>query len=73
VKTQITGELAGVFLKEGQDAKKANLIFTLDKRPFEAEIKRQEANLQRDTPRVNSQTCSPVFPLSGSVPPKQPR
>lgn len=49
VKTQITGELTGVFFKEGQDVKKGDLIFTLDKRPFEAEIKRQEANLQRDT------------------------
>ena len=48
VKTQITGELTGVFFKEGQDVKKGDLIFTLDKRPFEAEIKRQEANLQRD-------------------------
>ena len=72
VKTQITGELTGVFFKERQDVEKGDLIFTLDKRPFEAEIKRQEANLQHDT-RANSQACSLVFPFSGSVPPKQPR
>ena len=53
VKTQITGELTGVFFKEGQDVKKGDLIFTLDKRPFEAEIKRQEANLQRDTAQAH--------------------
>lgn len=49
VKTQITGELTGVNFKEGQDVKKGDLLFTLDKRPFEAEVKRQQANLQRDT------------------------
>src|SRR6266481_6877896 len=37
VKTQITGELTGVFFKEGDDVKKGQLIFTLDKRPLEAD------------------------------------
>ena len=49
VKTQITGELTGVYFKEGQDVRKGDLLFTLDKRPFEADLKRQEANLERDT------------------------
>jgi multidrug efflux system membrane fusion protein len=53
VKTQITGELTGVLFKEGQDVKKGDLIFTLDKRPFEADLKRQEANLQRDTAQAS--------------------
>ena len=48
VKTQITGELTGVYFKEGQDVKKGDLLFTLDKRPFEADLKRQEANLEHD-------------------------
>jgi len=48
VKTQITGELTGVFFREGQDVKKGDLLFTLDKRPFEADLKRQESNLARD-------------------------
>ena len=69
VKTQITGELTGVFFQEGQDVKKGDLIFTLDKRPFEAEIKRQEANLQHDTaqdqladqqPRFSTQRLCPT-------------
>jgi multidrug efflux system membrane fusion protein len=49
VKTQITGELTGVHFKEGQEVRKGDLLFTLDKRPFEADVKRQEANLERDT------------------------
>jgi membrane fusion protein, multidrug efflux system len=48
VKTQITGELTGVLFREGQDVKKGELLFTLDKRPFEAELKKQESNLARD-------------------------
>jgi len=48
VKTQITGELTGVFFREGQDVKKGDLLFALDKRPFEAELKKQEGNLARD-------------------------
>lgn len=48
VKTQITGELTGVYFKEGDDVRKGQLIFTLDKRPFEAELNRAASNLARD-------------------------
>ena len=48
VKTQITGELTGVFFKEGDDVRKGQLIFTLDKRPFEAEVNRTQSNLAKD-------------------------
>jgi multidrug efflux system membrane fusion protein len=48
VKTQVTGELTGVFFKEGQDVKKGQLLFTLDKRPFEADVRRAEGALARD-------------------------
>jgi multidrug efflux system membrane fusion protein len=48
VKTQITGELTGVFFKEGQDVKKGQLLFTLDKRPLEADVRRAEGTLAKD-------------------------
>jgi multidrug efflux system membrane fusion protein len=48
VKTQVTGELTEVHFKEGQEVKKGDLLFTLDKRPFEAELKKQQANLEHD-------------------------
>lgn len=48
VKTQITGELTGVHFREGQEVKKRDLLFTLDKRPFEADLKKQQATLARD-------------------------
>jgi len=48
VKTQVTGELTGVYFKEGDDVKKGQLLFTLDKRPFEADLRKQESNLAHD-------------------------
>ena len=48
VKTQITGELVGVHFKEGDDVKKGQLLFTLDRRPFEAALKQAEGMLARD-------------------------
>ena len=48
VKTQVTGELIGVHFKEGQDVRKGQLLFTLDKRPFEAALKQAQGMLARD-------------------------
>jgi membrane fusion protein, multidrug efflux system len=48
VKTQVTGELTGVYFKEGDDVKKGQLLFTLDKRGLEATLKQAEASLVRD-------------------------
>jgi len=48
VKTQITGELTGVYFKEGDDVRKGQLIFTLDKRPAEADVRKAEGALARD-------------------------
>jgi multidrug efflux system membrane fusion protein len=48
IKTQVTGELTGVFFKEGDDVKKGQLLFTLDKRPLEADLKRAEGTLAKD-------------------------
>ena len=48
VKTQVTGELTGVHFKEGADVSKGQLLFTLDKRPFEAALKQAQGMLSRD-------------------------
>jgi len=48
VKTQVTGELTGVHFKEGEDVSKGQLLFTLDKRPFEAALKQAQGMLARD-------------------------
>src|SRR5712691_10416983 len=48
VKTQITGELTGVHFKEGQDISKGQLLFSLDKRPFEAALNQAQGMLAID-------------------------
>lgn len=48
VKTQITGELTGVYFREGDDVKKGQLLFSLDKRPYEAALTQAQAMLAHD-------------------------
>lgn len=55
VRSQVTGQLVGVHFTEGQNVKKGDLLFTLDARPFEAEVRKQEANLARDLAQAENQ------------------
>jgi multidrug efflux system membrane fusion protein len=48
VKTLVPGELTAVLFKEGDDVKQGQHLFTIDPRPYEADLKRLEANLARD-------------------------
>ena len=52
VKSRIGGELIRVNFVEGADAKKGDLLFTIDPRPLEAALKQAEANLARDLAHV---------------------
>jgi len=58
VRGQITGELTSVNFKEGDDVQAGQVLFTLDRRPFEAALKQAEANLARDL--ANSENTSAV-------------
>src|SRR3954447_18850009 len=48
VRAQITGELTSVNFKEGDEVTQGQVLFTLDKRPFEAALAQAEAQLQKD-------------------------
>src|SRR6266542_6336574 len=48
VRAQITGELTSVNFKEGDDVKKGQVLFTLDRRPLEGALLQAQANLDRD-------------------------
>ena len=45
VHAQITGELTSVNFKEGDDVRKGQVLFTLDRRPLEAALQQAQANL----------------------------
>jgi multidrug efflux system membrane fusion protein len=49
VKAQIGGQLTTVSFHEGDFVKKNDLLFTIDPRPYEAQLNQAEANLARDT------------------------
>ena len=48
VKTQVTGQLTGVYFKEGDYVKKGQLLFTLDTRQMQADLQKLEGQLARD-------------------------
>jgi len=48
VRAQVGGELMGVHIKEGQDVRKGDLLFTIDPRTAEAALAQAEANLAKD-------------------------
>ncbi|HEY7289924.1 MAG TPA: efflux RND transporter periplasmic adaptor subunit [Vicinamibacterales bacterium] len=48
VRSQITGELMAVNFKEGDEVQQGQVLFELDKRPFEAALQQAEAQLQKD-------------------------
>src|SRR5689334_21768849 len=49
VKSQIAGEITSVNFTEGQDVKKGQLLFTIDRRSLEADLRLAEATLAKDT------------------------
>ncbi len=48
IKSRITGELKQVHFREGQDVGQGSLLFTIDPDPFEADLKKVQANLAKD-------------------------
>jgi multidrug efflux system membrane fusion protein len=54
VKAQVEGELIGVHLREGQCVRAGDALFTIDARPFEAQLKLMQANLARDKAQLEN-------------------
>jgi len=54
IRAQVTGELVGVHFTEGREVKKGDPLFTIDPRPFEAEVKKAEANLAKNRAQLEN-------------------
>ncbi len=48
IKSQLTGTLKSVHFKEGDEIKKGDLLFTIDPRPFIAQLNQAQGSLARD-------------------------
>lgn len=48
VKSRVDGQVVEVAVKEGQRVKKGDLLFRIDPRPFEAQLRQAQANLARE-------------------------
>ena len=49
IRAQVGGLLTGVHFAEGKDVKKGDLLFTIDPRPYDAALHKEQANLAKDT------------------------
>ena len=48
IKARVNGELQRVHFREGQEVKAGDLLFTIDPRPFEAQLQEAKARLAKD-------------------------
>lgn len=54
VRARVNGEVTAVHFKEGQDMKKGDLLFTIDPRPYEAQLRQAEANFAKDRAQLEN-------------------
>jgi multidrug efflux system membrane fusion protein len=54
VKSQVNGKIETVHFREGADVKKGDLLFTIDRRPFQAALSELEAKLAGDKARAET-------------------
>jgi multidrug efflux system membrane fusion protein len=48
VRSQVNGQIESIHFKEGDDVHKGQLLFTLDKRPFQADLEKAIGMMERD-------------------------
>ena len=56
IRSQVNGQIEKIFFKEGQDVRQGQLLFQLDKRPFQADLDKAVGALKKDEAQAaNSQ------------------
>lgn len=54
LKSQVTGPVVAVHFREGQDVRKGDLLFEVDRRPFEVALQQAQADVARDRARAEN-------------------
>lgn len=53
VKSQVSGQITNIFFREGEYVKKGQMLFSIDARPYEAQLAQAEANKKRSEALLN--------------------
>ena len=53
VKSQVGGQLTDIYVREGEYVKKGSKLFSIDARPYEAQLAQAEANKKRSEALLN--------------------
>jgi len=48
VRSMVNGQIEKILFKEGEDVRKGQLLYSLDKRPFQAALEQAQGNMKRD-------------------------
>jgi multidrug efflux system membrane fusion protein len=48
IRSQVNGQIGTIHFREGQDVRQGQLLYSLDKRPFQAALEQAQGNLKRD-------------------------
>ncbi len=48
IRSQVNGQIEKIFFKEGEDVRQGQLLFQLDKRPFQADLEKAIAQMKHD-------------------------
>jgi multidrug efflux system membrane fusion protein len=48
IRSQVNGQIQKIFFREGEDVHKGQLLFQLDKRPFQADLEKAVGQMKRD-------------------------
>ena len=48
IRSQVNGQIEKIYFKEGEDVRQGQLLYSLDKRPFQAALEQANGNLKRD-------------------------
>ena len=48
IRSQVNGQIESIHFREGEDVHQGQLLFSLDKRPFQAALEQAQGNLKRD-------------------------
>ena len=48
IRSQVNGQIQKIYFREGEDVRKGQILYTLDKRPFQAALEQAQGMLKRD-------------------------